>query len=289
MKNDIDDNEIRIIGPEQHDDHGTKLLVPKWCIVAGAAVLIAVVLYILWPFGMGGNEANNGNVTSPEPEATEPESLWYDNYDDSIDPQIIVADTVVDSLHLLVLTPVNAVPELHMGPIDVADTDILLAAMAADLRRDNNKIVGAFVLNGVPLSWGLSKRGYCAIIDGHITLGVADNSPLFEQATEQGGSFFRQYPAVDRSQMVLNNPENASYRRALCVIGGKVRLVASTDRVLMNDFSRTLVKLGASDAIFLVGGTSNGWARTPDGDLLRLGTSYSKNKKYVNYIVFRKS
>ena len=28
---------------------------------------------------------------------------------------------------------------------------------------------------------------YCGVIDGKLTVGVADNSPLFEEATEKGG------------------------------------------------------------------------------------------------------
>ena len=47
------------------------------------------------------------------------------------------------------------------------------------------------------MAWGLSKKGYVSIIEDKITVGVADNSPLFEEATEKGGYFFRQYPLVN--------------------------------------------------------------------------------------------
>ena len=88
--------------------------------------------------------------------------------------------------------------------------------------------------------------------------------------------------------MVENNPENASFRRALCLLNGKVCIIACTDRVMMNDFSATLVKLGVSEAILLVGGTADGWCRTDDGKMIRLGSSYAQNAKYMNHIVFRK-
>lgn len=32
-----------------------------------------------------------------------------------------------------------------------------------------------------------------------MTVGVDDNSPLFEEATEKGGYFFRQFPLVDNA------------------------------------------------------------------------------------------
>jgi hypothetical protein len=48
------------------------------------------------------------------------------------------------------------------------------------------------------------------------------------------------------------------------------------------------VKLGVSEAILLVGGTADGWCRTDDGKMIRLGSSYAQNAKYMNHIVFRK-
>ena len=89
-------------------------------------------------------------------------------------------------------------------------------SFASGIRADNDKIVGAFVVKGKPYSWGLSKEGYCGIIDGRLTVGVADNSPLFEEATEKEGYFFRQYPLVDNGVLVENEPKGKSIRKALC-------------------------------------------------------------------------
>lgn len=277
----INDNEIRVIG----GDGGGKKRLPRLVWVIVGVVVIAIAAIALWPKPQPKVPAIPDTTTVTEPETTD---IWHSNTDNALSSCTIVTDTLIDTLHLRIFTPYNATPELHVGKLDTNDNDIILASMAADLRRDNGRIVGAFVYAGEPLSWGLSKRGYCAIFDGKITIGVAENSPLFEQATEQGGYFFRQYPAVDKGAMVENNPENASFRRALCLLGGKVCIVACTDRVLMNDFSATLVKLGVSEAILLVGGTADGWCRTDDGEMIRLGSSYAKNAKYMNYLVFRK-
>lgn len=280
---DINDNEIRVIGGDGGD--GGKKRLPLWVWVIAGVVVIAIAVIALWPKPQPEVPVIPDTTTVTEPETTD---IWHSNTDNTLSSCTIVTDTLIDTLHLRIFTPYNATPELHVGRLDTADTDIILAAMAADLRRDNGRIVGAFVHAGEPLSWGLSKRGYCAIFDGQITIGVAENSPLFEQATEQGGYFFRQYPAVDKGVMVENNPENASFRRALCLLNGKVCIIACTDRVLMNDFSATLVKLGVSEAILLVGGTADGWCRTDDGKMMRLGSSYAQNAKYMNHIVFRK-
>lgn len=280
---DINDNEIRVIGGD--GGGGGKKRLPWWVWVIVGVVAVAIAVVALWPKQQPEEPTAPDTTTVTEPETTD---IWHSNTDNSLPSCTIVTDTLIDTLHLRIFTPYNATPELHIGRLDTANTDIILAAMAADLRRDNGRIVGAFVHAGEPLSWGLSKRGYCAIFDGQITIGVAENSPLFEQATEQGGYFFRQYPAVDKGVMVENNPENASFRRALCLLNGKVCIIACTDRVLMNDFSATLVKLGVSEAILLVGGTADGWCRTDDGKMIRLGSSYAQNAKYMNHIVFRK-
>lgn len=65
----------------------------------------------------------------------------------------------------------------------------MFTAQAADVRADNGDIVGAFVLKGEPKAWGLSKKGFCATISGNVTIGVANNTPLFEEATETEGYF----------------------------------------------------------------------------------------------------
>ncbi len=283
---DINDNEIRVIGNGGGD--GRKRL-PWWLWVSVIVSISVIVTVIILP-SPSGEGAGSPTHDTQIPPVTEQESddIWFNNVDANRPSATVIADTLIDSLHLHIFTPYNAVPELHVGRLDTNDRSIILAAMAADLRRDNGKIVGAFVLAGEPLSWGLSKKGYCAIIDGQIALGMADNSPLFEQATEQGGYFFRQYAAVDGGVVVPNNPENASYRRALCLLDGKVCIVACTDRVLMNDFSATLVKLGVGEAILLVGGAADAWCRTDDGSLVSANSDYAQNAKYMNHIVFRK-
>lgn len=284
MMSDINDDEIRIIGNSRKGD-GRKHI-SWWVWAVCTIVVLAVTMFVLHPKQQ--DVLPQGDTTPAMVIETCDAGIWHSNNDVSLPSCVLVTDTLIDRLHLRILTPCNTVPELHVGKLDTNDSDILMAAMAADLRRDNGKIVGAFVYNGEPLSWGLSKKGYCAISDEQIAIGVAENSPLFEQMTETGGYFFRQYPAVDKGTMVENNPENASYRRALCLLEGKVCIVACTDRVLMNDFSATLVKLGVSEAILLVGGATDGWFRSNEGQMIRLGPAYDKNARYVNYIVFRK-
>lgn len=270
-KYEIGDDEIYMLG--QNHNNGEKHI-PWWLwVIIGVVVLATTVILVVHFMGKTKNDDSD---------------VWYNNTNKVLPSCAIVSDTLIDSVHLQIFTPYNTVPTLHVGRLDTSETDIILASFAADLGYDKGKIIGPFVCEGEVLSYGGGrKRGYCGIIDNNITLGVSENSSLFEEAIESGGYFFRQYPAVDNGVMVENNPKNAAFRRALCMLGGKVCIVATFDRVLMNDFATALVKLGADNAIFLVGGNAEGWYRTQDGELHQLGETYVKGNPNINYIVFR--
>ena len=183
---------------------------------------------------------------------------------------------------------------LHVGAIDKNDTTIVYAAQAADVRADNGNIVGAFVLAGEPLAWGLSKKGYCASINGNVTIGVAENSPLFEEATKQKGYFFRQYPLVSNGRLIDNEPKGKSIRRAICEQDGRVFMVETVTRESFHDFAQALVDLSIDNAIYLVGSSAYGWAIDANGTKHEFGkddyyTGRKKMPKNISYLVWRKT
>ena len=68
-----------------------------------------------------------------------------------------IRDTTINDIALRIYIPHNALLTLRVGAMDKQDSTVIYTAQAADIRADNGKIVGAFVLNGEPLAWGLSK------------------------------------------------------------------------------------------------------------------------------------
>ena len=198
-------------------------------------------------------------------------------------------DTVINDVVLSIYVPHNAKPELILGVPDRNDKNIILAAQAADIRKDNRKILGAFVLKGEPLAWGLSKKGFCAIIEDKITVGVSENSPLFEEATEKEGYFFRQYPLVDNKTLVENEPKNKTMRKALCSRAGEVFVVVSETDESFHDFAQALVDLGVENAIYLVGSHSSfGWFIDENGEKTLFAPDVHRGTyKNENYIVWR--
>lgn len=295
------DDEIRVIGTDRFSPRCSvrRLWGRVLVIVFGLALLGLVVGLLLAARSGRRNAVQLGVETYFDPQLNpmgsgvrELQRLGRDS-DSSMRGFIEIRDTTINDIPLRIYIPHNAGMTLHVGPLDRSDTTIVYAAQAADIRRDNHKIVGAFVLRGEPLAWGLSKKGYCAVIDGRITIGVADNSPLFEEATERGGYFFRQYPLVDNGRLVENEPKNKSIRRSLCDRNGEIMMVETLSSESFHDFAQALVDLGMTNAVYLVGSSSYGWAvdecdeRHEFGED-KYGTGRLRMPKNTSYIVWRR-
>ena len=267
---------------------------PWGWIIAGilAVAAILAVIFLTKKPEVGPDEPGlieNPDTLVVEKPIAEPIKQFGDYSDTTGLSYVQTLDTVINDVPLTILIPHNARPELYLGVPDYRDKNIVLALHAADIRRDNKKIVGAFVLKGEPLAWGLSKKGYCAILGDTITIGVADNSPLFEEATETGGYFFRQYPLVDNGKLVENEPKNKAYRKALCEREGEIFVVISNSQESFHDFAQALVDLGCKNAIYLIGSDSYGFYRDSDGKCIESNNRRYQKYRFENFIIWKKT
>lgn len=287
----ISDDDFRVIGhseassapPRKHPRRNLTISIVSLAL----ALVIGLLAYFLWPKHIV--EDPNDGLFENTPETIKPqtvESTFGIETDRSFTEKI---DTVINDVQLAIYIPHNATPELTVGSPDPNDNGIILALQAADIRKDNGKILGAFVLKGEPLAWGISKKGYCAIIDGKVTVGVNENSPLFEEATEKGGYFFRQYPLVDNSVLVENEPKNKTMRKALCSRADQIIVVVSESDESFHDFAQALVDLGVENAIYLVGSHSSfGWYIDSTGDKILFAPDVHRGTyRNENYIVWK--
>ncbi len=287
--NEIRDDEIRVIGEE-------KPLKPqgwKWLLLLLAGVIIGIIIWQVWP------SKPTSPVEDPEQGVFEPSNEVVETTtvktplakaEETGQGFVEIADTTINDIPMRLYLPHSVSMSLYVGNIDRNDQSIIFAAQAADIRADNGGIVGAFVLEGEPKAWGLSKKGYCAIINDTVTVGVADNSPLFEEATEKGGYFFRQFPLVDKGSLVENELKGKAVRRALCDRGGEIFTVETLSIESFHDFAQALVDLGVDNAIYLVGSNAYGWATDVDGQRHEFGDPNPKtNKKWrnINYLVMK--
>ena len=284
----ISDSEIRIVGSSQKP---TQKPFPWGWVVVGV-VLVVCLGVILWgQYSKTNAEQESIGVFEQEQPVvqTYPLTEWFASVDSITAVGTVTTDITINDIPLRVYLPLNSVPHLEVGyGVTKKCQNSILFFQAADVRADNGKIVGAFVLQGKPLSWGLSKRGFCAILDGNVSIGVADNSPLFEKATEEEGDFFRQYPLVDNGRLVENELKNKSIRRALCEINAHIVVVETQSVESMHDFSQALVDLGVQNTIYLVGSSAMGWSMDIHGNGTKMGLWDPRKIKNISFIVWEK-
>ena len=287
---DIRDDEFRVIGQAPKLDTSASEKSRRNMGVAIVSAILVIGIGILaivnWPKDVP--EDPNEGLFEDAPELVAPKTVYpLGTTTDAHFTEKL--DTVINDVQLSIFIPHNAKPELTLGVPDRKDDNIILAAQAADIRKDNRKILGAFVLKGEPLAWGLSKKGFCAIIEDKVTVGVSDNSPLFEEATEKEGYFFRQFPLVDNGTLVENDQKNKTMRKALCTRAGQLFVAVSETDESMHDFSQALVDLGVENAIYLVGSHSSfGWYIDKTGEKTLFAPDVHRGTyKNENYIIWR--
>ena len=284
----ISDSEIRIVGSSQKP---TQKPFPWGWVVVGVVLVVCLGVILWWQYSKTNAEQESIGVFEQEQPVvqTYPLTEWFASVDSITAVGTVTTDITINDIPLRVYLPLNSVPHLEVGyGVTKKCQNSILFFQAADVRADNGKIVGAFVLQGKPLSWGLSKRGFCAILDGNVSIGVADNSPLFEKATEEEGDFFRQYPLVDNGRLVENELKNKSIRRALCEINAHIVVVETQSVESMHDFSQALVDLGVQNAIYLVGSSAMGWSMDIHGNGTKMGLWDPRKIKNISFIVWGK-
>lgn len=284
----IHDDELRVIGRRSGTEDSGKPRKWLWIFMATAMVAAVATTAIVLSLKPEAGDAPGvfEPFTATEPDgAIKVEAEPLGNYADTTGEAYTEhIELTINDIPLNIYIPHNAMPSLSIGTPDISDKNIVFATQAADIRADNGKINGAFVLAGRPMAWGLSKKGYVSIIDDKITVGVADNSPLFEEATEKGGYFFRQYPLVGNGVLVENAPKGKAIRKAICDRAGEIIVVMSITPESFHDFAQALVDLQVDNAVYLVGSDSYGFFRDKDGNSMTIYEKRKREYKYENYI-----
>lgn len=267
----IEDDEIEVLGT-------TKKERPKgkwWIAVCIALLCVLFIGYFLYEKEESGQEESVEII--PEEESNlripmRPEVVWR-------------ADSINDvALNIYALQNLRAELALQMPNPD--DTTIYFTLQAADVRRDNQEILGDFVLRGKQLARGKRKTGYCAILDGTISIGNSLNDEVKEYCIRQNGDFFRQYILVLDGEIQENRLKGKAMRRALAQQGKDFYIVTTRNRESLYDFSEALTDMGFTNALYLVGGISYGWYRLED-KVYELGKEVENPLPNTRYLVFR--
>ena len=273
------ENEVYFLGSSKEQKKSGHF--PKWTIIVGISLI--VLLLAVWLFIA--NKQQPDYYYEPEKNATV--EVIDNNSPITQSGYIEVLEETVNDVPLFVYLPHNSEPSLQIGIPEKADSSIVFVAQAADIRADNLGIVGDFVLKGKQITRGNAKKGFCAIINNKITIGEDKDTPLLQEAINQDGYFFRQYPLVTKGKPIENNPKNKAIRRALAVRNNLIIMVESRSKESMHDFSQALIDIGISDAIYLVGSTAYGWYYNDQRMPVEFGLEQENQPPNTNYIVWR--
>lgn len=285
--NDINDDEIRVISSNEAPEPKRK---PRrvWLYVMAGVAIVALIAAAVMLFVQDDDTDEERVAEAPSVVAEARPAASHEDAPAKVESYTVATDTVIDGKGLLILSPENARPRLVIGSESLNDSNIVLAAQAADIRSDNGKIAGAFVLEGELISKGEAKAGFCSIINSDLTIGISDATPMLEQALTENGYFFRQYPLVVGGQIVENKPKGRAIRKALAEIGDRVYVVMSKEKLTFHDFSQLLIDLGVRNAIYLVGSSSYGFFIDEDGGKTETGKAPWTEVENVSYIVWER-
>lgn len=276
--------EVRTDGPSLTVDWKRNRRLGGWVALAIVA-LLGTCMVIFWPKAPAQEDVIGAFEASYE--KTPVKALGTE---ENVNPYAERLDTLVNGLPIALFIPHHATPYLYVGKLDEEAASGILAFQAADVRSDNWEILGDFVLEGKQLSRGISKKGFCAIIDGDVTVGTGASTPLLSEAISKRGYFFRQYPLVDGGTPVENKPKNKTVRRALCERGGQVFVAVSEGDSTLSDFAQALADLSVDNAVYLIGGYgAHGWAVDADGGSEQFGNEDTRPNWYRNasYIIWK--
>lgn len=137
-----------------------------------------------------------------------------------------------------------------------------------------------------------SKRctGTFVYYDGKPGFYYKDDGTALKTAANKGGSGFKQEMMIHSDTIVPHKraDDNVNEFRALCMVDGKLAVVDSNKAMKFGDFIKSLMALGASEAIYMdMGGWNYSWFREQSGNVKEI---HSGPTPYgTNWLIFYRS
>lgn len=154
--------------------------------------------------------------------------------------------------------------------------------------------LGSLVAGGKEIEDDLSRRGYCAMANDNIVIGISRSEDVKDYVIKRKGSFFRQFILLSNgvlpSRFYLHGKVE---RRGLGRIGNKLYIIETRNKETMWDFADALREYGFTDAIYITGGANYSFYRTTEGEVCTMGNDTTfdaqfKGKDIIPWLVFKK-
>ena len=252
------DDEIQVLGMLQEEQETVArhkknfLRIAIWLFSIGGCILVLVLCWKITPVIMNSyNERRlvervKEDVDTQNPLLIQDSQIAYQYYEDDVNDV---------PMHIYLLDNMEASLTMDSTVLDdTLHTRMMMVVQATDIREDNKKPVGDFVVNGEKMARGKSREGYCAIVHGRISIGRSENDDVMNYCIQEGGSFFREYPLVINGEICKNKIRGKRIRRALVQQDDEVYIIESENKESIYDFSEAILDLGAKDALYLPAG-----------------------------------
>lgn len=292
MNDTFNDDQIRVIGQKPTMTPKKKRTLILIGVVLAIVLIVIVLLLILWQ-----NKATSeivNEATSTDETYTPKEGDVGKTVSDSLSVDTIpftLEEMEINGNKYRCFQMVNAELELALyNDIDTTNTSIVFVTQAANIRGDNNKIIGDFIYKGEEKAKGCpdaSTLGFCAIFGGKTIIGKANPTTFLDSAKNDSGFFFRQYALVNDNGFESSESEAKSYRRALCIKDGNVMVVESIDKITLSAFAEALFDYDISNAVNLMGGKNLDEWYVKDGKREVLFINTREPNPNRNYLIFR--
>lgn len=234
----------------------------KWLIIAAVAVATCVLLMCGWlaykyfyDFGVPVSTSSKENIAKLERVTTR----------DGVEGVSLTGDSILGvAMNFYRLSGFKA--EIALSQPDSTDASVMLCTRCSDYTA-TGQYLGSLVVGGRVLQTDRSRVGYCAMANGNVVIGVSRSEKVKDYCAERGGAFFRQFVLVSDgvlpTRFVLHGKME---RRALArMADDSVYLVETRHKETLWDFADAMREYGFVDAIYLTGGQSRSWYRSPDG------------------------
>ena len=187
---------------------------------------------------------------------------------------------------------IDGKPGFTITKPETSNKNILLSIAASFTGKDLASIMGQHVVDGVKMSGYGKPNGYCVILGKKMLIKEASDSLQYytDKAVSDKGDLFRQELLVINGEAVPCKLFKAAVPlRAIAIYKGLPTVIETDGAATISDFTKALVTLGVSDALYAdMGGWSYGWYRDKDGKNTHLGVLTPNTNNQTNWFVFEK-
>ncbi len=197
--------------------------------------------------------------------------------------------------HFTTYTPTNGATFAFVRTRpDTLDLSVDLSIVAAFTSRAPEHIVGTNVCQGILRADSTEQEtGCCLLLNGRVEIYPMENhrEECISRAVSGKGDYFQQKLLVYNRQAVPTTVfrNRTTARRALVKTKTSTFVAETLDRIHIDDFTQCLIRMGAISAIYLdMGSWSEGWYRTADNGLQKMGENYRSSHLQTNWLIIKR-